>query len=93
MVPFLKYTVLRLGLFVVCLVLLRLAGAGGLLLLVLAAGVSMALSFLLLRRPREELAAVVHTRVQRRVAQRQPPGADEDYEDRADDERRTGPHR
>lgn len=64
--PLLVYSVLRLGLFVVVLLVLALLGARGLLLLVLAAVVSLPLSFVLLGGPRERLAV--------RVAERADPG-------------------
>ena len=57
MSPFLKYTVLRLGLFVVALGVLAVLGARGWLLLLLAAVASLALSFVLLGRVRDEMTA------------------------------------
>lgn len=57
-----KYTVMRLALFVAALAVFALLGAGGWLLVVLAALVSFALSYVLLRRPREELTQVIAAR-------------------------------
>lgn len=65
--PFLVYTVLRLGLFVAVLAVVGLLGARGWLLLVIAAVVSFALSYVLLRGPRERLAAQVADRVGERT--------------------------
>lgn len=93
MLPLLKYTVLRLALFIACLLLLRLLGANGWLLLLLAAVLSLGLSFLLLRGPREEVAAVLADRVERRHSGERPAGrplADEAVEDEADERRRSG---
>jgi hypothetical protein len=64
--PLLKYTVFRLALFVTALVLLSLVGAGQVIAVVGAAAVSFLLSYLLLRRPREELAEKIAERVERR---------------------------
>jgi Protein of unknown function (DUF4229) len=63
MTPLLKFTVLRLALFVAALAALALLGARGWLLLLLAAVVSLALSYVLLRGPREELASSLAQRV------------------------------
>jgi hypothetical protein len=60
--PFLRYTVLRLGLFVLALAVFALLGAGGWLLVLLAAVTSLALSLVLLRGPRDELSAVLASR-------------------------------
>jgi hypothetical protein len=62
-VPFLTYSVMRLALFVASMGLLYLAGVRGLLNIVLAALVSLMLSYLLLRRPREELSQEIAGRV------------------------------
>ncbi len=62
-----KYTVLRLALFVAAMGVLYLLGARGILNLALAAVVSMLLSYLLLRGPREALAQEVAGRVGRRL--------------------------
>jgi hypothetical protein len=74
----LKYSVLRLALFVASLGLLYLLGVGGVLLLALAAAVSMALSYVLLRRQRDELALALEQRTHDRLATRQLRGADAD---------------
>lgn len=60
--PLLVYTVLRLALFVAVLAVIALLGARGWLLLLLAAAVSFALSYVLLRGPRERLAEQVAER-------------------------------
>lgn len=73
--PLLKFTVLRLALFVAALAVLALFGARGWLLLLLAAVVSLALSYVLLRGPRAELAAAIEQRTARRL------GSDEQAED------------
>lgn len=67
MVPFLKFSVLRLALFLVALVTFSWLGAGMLLAVVLAAVVSALLSYVLLRGPREELAGTIQARVERRL--------------------------
>ena len=66
--PLLKFTVLRLALFVAALAALALTGARGWLLLLLAAVVSLALSYVLLRGPRAELAAAIEQRTARRLS-------------------------
>ncbi|MFZ5872549.1 MAG: DUF4229 domain-containing protein [Actinomycetota bacterium] len=65
MSPFLKYTVLRLGLFVLALGVLAVLGARGWLLLLLAAVASLALSFVLLGRVRDEMTAQLARRGER----------------------------
>lgn len=70
--PFLKYTVLRLALFVVLLGLFALLGARGLLAVLLAAVASVALSYVLLRGPREELSRAIAERVDPRRPRRRP---------------------
>lgn len=67
MLPVLKYTVMRLVLFVVALALLSLAGAGRLTAVVLAALVSALVSYLLLRGPRDAVAQVIAERVESRL--------------------------
>ncbi len=74
MTPFLKYTVLRLGLFLVALVTISMLGADPLLAVLLAALVSMLLSYVLLRGPRDELAGVIQDRVARRTGAAGPEG-------------------
>jgi mannitol-specific phosphotransferase system IIBC component len=62
-----KYSVLRLGLFVASLVVLWAVGVRqSLLMVVLAALVSLALSYLLLGKQREAVAREIEARVQRR---------------------------
>lgn len=68
MAPFLKFTVLRLALFLVALLTISWLGAGPLLAAVLAALVSMMLSYVLLRGPRDEMAAAVQDRIAGRLA-------------------------
>jgi hypothetical protein len=84
----LRYTVLRMAIFAAVLVLLFLAGARGILLAALTVAVSMALSYLLLARQRDAVAAVVAERVAR-SHRPQRPGADEAAEDAEDDARRA----
>jgi O-antigen ligase len=90
--PFLKYTVLRLVLFVAALAVFALLGARGILAVLLAAVASVALSFVLLRGPREELSRAIAERAdpsrprrQSRVNRRL---AEDDAAEDADDERR-----
>ncbi|WP_432482396.1 DUF4229 domain-containing protein [Kineococcus esterisolvens] len=75
--PALKYTVMRLGIFVLCLVVLSALGARGWLALAVAAVLSVLLSLLLLRRQREEMAARLQQRVEGRLQgeQQRRPGA------------------
>ena len=67
----LRYTALRLGIFVLCLVVARAVGAVGWLALLIAAVVSVLLSLLLLRRQREQMALALQQRVDRRVRAKQ----------------------
>lgn len=59
----LSYTALRLLLFVAAFLLLRLAGAGGLLALALAALISGLISFVLLSRQRDAISAAISGRI------------------------------
>ncbi len=61
---FVMYSSLRLVLFLVALLGLYLVGARGLLLVVLAAAVSGAVSYLFLRGPRDKLAIAISDRVE-----------------------------
>lgn len=79
--PVLVYTVLRLGLFVAVLAVLALLGARGWLLLLVAAVISLVLSYVLLRGPRERLAAQVAERVD--PARRRPTRFDQTLDDDA----------
>lgn len=67
MLPLLKYSVLRLALFVAAMGLLYVIGIRGLLNLVTAGVVSLLLSYLLLRRPREELSQQIADKVSGRL--------------------------
>jgi mannitol-specific phosphotransferase system IIBC component len=67
----LRYTVLRLGIFAVCLIVARAVGAVGWLALLIAAVVSVLLSLVLLRRQREQMAAALQQRVDTRIRARQ----------------------
>lgn len=71
----LKFTVLRLGIFFVCLGLLWLVGLRSpdqlFLLLLLAAVISMVISFFALKGPRDELSEKIDARVNRAIARRQ----------------------
>jgi len=92
--PLLKFSALRIALFVAALAVLYVIGARDWLLLLLAALVSLALSYVLLRAPREELAASIEQRAQQRAANRERPKApkrsaaqrDADLEDAAVDQ-------
>jgi hypothetical protein len=81
-----KYSVLRLGIFFACLGLLWLFGLRSqdqlLLLLVLAAFISMAVSFFVLKGPRDELAERIDDRVTRIRARHAETSQDEAAEDR-----------
>jgi membrane protein implicated in regulation of membrane protease activity len=70
-----RYTVLRLGIFALCLVLFNALGAKSWLGLLLAAVVSVLVSLLLLRRQREEMAAALQRRIDGRVDAAQDPAA------------------
>ncbi len=94
----LKYTVLRLALFVAAFAVLAMLGARPLLAVVLAAAVSMMLSYVLLRGPRDDVARLLTQRVQgRHGAREQRSGSrvaeDAAIEDAADDAARAGPVR
>jgi len=67
---FWKFTVLRLGLFAAVVVVLYAVQFRGLLLALLAAVISLALSYVLLRGPREELAQALADRAASRVLAR-----------------------
>jgi hypothetical protein len=84
-VPLLKYSVLRLALFVGVLALLAALRAGPLVAIIGAAAASMMLSYIFLRGPRDEVTADLAQRVQRRAAARGPTAAqrDEAHEDAA----------
>jgi mannitol-specific phosphotransferase system IIBC component len=62
---------LRLGIFAVCLIVARWAGAVGWLALLIAAVVSVLLSLVLLRRQREQMAEALQRRVDGRLEARQ----------------------
>jgi Protein of unknown function (DUF4229) len=66
-----KYSVLRLALFVGSIFLLAAVGMGrSILMFVLAAAISLALSYVLLRKQRDEVALALQTRIEGRVARR-----------------------
>lgn len=82
--PVAKYTLLRLGLFVAALAVLYALGGDGWLVLLLAAVISLALSYVLLRRQREEMAEEIAERVRERHHPRVAgggPAEDAAYED------------
>ena len=60
--PVLRYSLLRFGLFAACLGVLYLLGARGILLVLLAAAISLALSYVLLARQRGEMARLLAER-------------------------------
>ena len=90
-----KYSVLRLALFVGSLMLLYAMGVrGSIVMLVLAAGISLALSYLLLSKQRAEVAQGISDRIGDRVARRQALGqADADAEDSDVEAAERGPQR
>lgn len=78
-VAVLRYSVLRLAIFIGSLLLLSLIGVKqSLLMLVLAAVISLALSYLLLGRPREQLAQELAARIEGRLEGKRPGGVDAD---------------
>jgi hypothetical protein len=83
----LRYSLLRLAVFAAVLGVLWVAGARGVLLLALTVVISLALSYLLLRRQRDALAAAIAARVEARPHHRG--GVDEAVEDAADEATRT----
>lgn len=62
-----RYTVMRLSIFVLCLVLANALGAKGWLGLAIAAVVSVLLSLVLLRKQREQMAAALQQRIDGRI--------------------------
>ncbi len=82
--PFVSFTVLRIALLAAVIAVLYAVGARGLLLLVLAAVISLALSYVLLAGPRAAMTRQIEERVSGRVARKAPSG-DEEVEDRAVD--------
>jgi hypothetical protein len=84
--PVIRYSVYRMGLFVAAVAVVYLLGARGLLLLVLSLLVSLALSYVLLRGPRQDVARALQERTERRLPPRRP-GVDEAAEDAAVDGR------
>lgn len=90
MVPFLKYTVLRLALFVAALAALAWLGAGPLVAVIGAGVISMLVSYLALRGPREDLSREVAEVIDRRLSRHeQEPSQDAEAEDAADDAQRA----
>jgi hypothetical protein len=88
--PLLKFTVMRLALFVAALGLLILLGASQLGALLGAAVISFLLSYVLLRRPRQQLAEQIAARVDRtHPGPATPAEEDAALEDAADEARRT----
>jgi hypothetical protein len=78
-VAVLRYSVLRLAIFIASLFVLSLLGVEqSVLMLVLAAFISLALSYLLLGGPREKLAQEVAARVEGRLDRKHPSGAEAD---------------
>ncbi len=82
----LKFSVLRLAIFFACLGLLWLVGLRSpdqlLLLLLLAAVISMVISFFALKGPRDQFSAQIDDRVNRTLARRKAASEDEQAEDR-----------
>lgn len=88
-----KYSVLRLALFVASLVVLYAVGVRqSILMVVLAAFMSLALSYLLLRKQRDAVALALSQRISSRIDRRQGLGqSDADVEDADDEASRTAP--
>ena len=90
---FLRYTVLRLLVFLGCLLLLWLVGLRDrdelLLLVVGAALLSMAVSFVVLKRFREDYSAQVASTIERRTAARQARTGDARSDEEIEDEERA----
>jgi Protein of unknown function (DUF4229) len=86
-VALMKYSVLRLALFVAILGLLGVLGAGPMIAIIGAALSSMMLSYIFLRGPRDEVTAEIAERVKQRSARRGPTATqlDEAIEDAAAD--------
>ncbi|GIL35342.1 DUF4229 domain-containing protein [Phycicoccus jejuensis] len=87
---FLRYTVLRLLIFFGCVLALWLAGLRDeeqlLLLVVLAALASMAISYVALRRFRQDYSAQLSETIERRAAARREKGGDRRTDEQAEDE-------
>ncbi|WP_167587288.1 DUF4229 domain-containing protein [Kineococcus rubinsiae] len=81
-----RYTVLRLGIFALCLVLANALGAKSWLGLLIAAVVSVLVSLLLLRRQREEMAAALQRRIDGRIDKAQGPAARSGFRRGLDDD-------
>ncbi len=62
-----KYTAMRVAIFVAVLIVLGLLMGGSLLLIVIAWVISVALSYLFLRKPREEVSIALAERTQKRL--------------------------
>ena len=91
----LRYSVLRILLFLGCLLVFSLVkqatGMPTVAMVVLAAISSLALSLVVLRGPREQMAARMADRIGNRLPAEPAPDSDEAIEDAADDARRRGP--
>lgn len=87
-----RYSVLRVLLFLGCLLVFSLVkqatGMPTVAMVVLAAVSSLALSLVVLRGPREEMAARMANRIDNRLPPRPAPDSDEAIEDAADEARR-----
>lgn len=85
MLPFLKYSVMRLALFVALLAVFWVLGAGRIVAIIGAALASMMLSYIFLRGPRQAVTAEIADHVQRRTERRAPTATelDEAAEDAA----------
>jgi len=84
----LKYTVMRLVILVVVLIVLDLIMGPSLIWLALGAVISMALSYLLLRKPREQVSQAIVERTERRLQDRtaNPPVGLDRSDDEIEDE-------
>ena len=87
-VPMLRYAVLRIALFLVVLLALHAVGMGGWLLLLVAAFVSVLLSYVLLARQREAVAVALAERTEARLAATPDEVAEDAEADRLEHDRR-----
>lgn len=94
MLPLLKYSVLRLALFVALLVVFWVLGAGRIIAVIGAALASTMLSYIFLRGPRDRVTAEIAEHVQRRTERRGPTLTEQDeaVEDRAVQEQAVDSH-
>ncbi|MDP9827095.1 DUF4229 domain-containing protein [Kineosporia succinea] len=87
-----KYTAMRVAIFVVVLILLGLVAGRSITTVVLAAVISLALSYLLLQGPRAQLTEAITERTANRLDRRREglDRSDDEIEDEADEASRSG---